>query len=255
MAIGIGQGVRGVRRLWRGVLDALLPPVCIGCDQPVDGPGLLCARCWPAVSFITAPQCAACGQPFELPVPAGTRCGACLADPPRFTCARSAVRYGGPVRDLVLRFKHADRLDLAPALARLMIQAGADCLAGADYLVPVPLHWRRRLFRRYNQSAELARGLARLGGPPVLVDALRRRRATPAQGRLNRLGRLRNVAGAFVVPPAGRGRIAGAHLVVIDDVLTTGATADACCRVLLAAGAARVDVLTLARVVHDASGA
>ncbi|PWR22455.1 amidophosphoribosyltransferase [Zavarzinia compransoris] len=246
---------KGAGAAGRFLLDFLLPPVCLGCDQGVDAPGLLCAACWPQVAFIGAPHCACCGLPFELPVPAETRCGACIAHPPAFARARSAVRYGGPIRDLLLRFKHADRLDLAPALARLMAQAGRDCLDGADYLVPVPLHWRRRLFRRYNQSAELARCLARAGGPPVLADVLARRRATPAQGRLGRIGRLRNVAGAFAVKPARRGPVAGAHLVLVDDVMTTGATVDACCRALLAAGAARVDVLTLARVIHDGGGA
>ncbi|MDD3447133.1 MAG: ComF family protein [Zavarzinia sp.] len=250
---------RGLRDIWRRgtgrVLDFLLPPSCLSCDAPVDAPGRLCARCWPKVGFISAPRCECCGLPFELPVPADTRCGACIAHPPRFHRARAVARYGGPMRDLLLRFKHADRLDLAPSLARLMMQAGGDCLAGADFLVPVPLHWRRRLRRRFNQSAELARHLAGQGGPPVLFGVLSRVRATPAQGRLGRLARLRNVARAFAVPEAARARVAGRHLVLIDDVMTTGATADACCRALLAAGAARVDVLTVARVIHDGEGA
>lgn len=237
-----------------GVLDFLLPPVCIGCDTPVDAPGRLCAACWPHVGFISAPLCACCGLPFELPAPPGTRCAGCIANPPPFATARAAARYGGPMRDLLLRFKHADRLDLAPSLARLMVQAGGDCLAGADALVPVPLHWRRRLMRRYNQAAELARGIARLSGVPQWSDVLARGRATPPQGRLGRLARLRNVTGAFKVPPAARARVAGRHLVLIDDVMTTGATAFACARALKAAGAARVDVLTVARVIHAGDG-
>ncbi|MCF4167044.1 ComF family protein [Zavarzinia compransoris] len=249
---------RGLSSLWRRgggrVLDFLLPASCLACDAPVDAPGRLCPSCWPEVGFISAPCCDCCGLPFELPVPPGTRCGACIAHPPRFTRARAVARYGGSIRDLLLRFKHADRLDLAPSLARLLAQAGGDCLAGADFLVPVPLHWRRRLRRRYNQSAELARHLGGLADVPVLHGALSRARATPAQGRLGRLARMRNVARAFVVPERARGRIAGRHLVLIDDVFTTGATADACCRALLAAGAARVDVLTVARVVRDADG-
>ncbi len=235
------------------LLDFLLPPVCVACDQPVDAPGRLCAACWPAVSFIAAPQCDRCGLPFELPAAPGAVCGACVAAPPRFTRARAAARYGGPVRDLILRFKHGDRLDLTPALARWLVQAGGDCLAGAEGLVPVPLHWRRRLGRRYNQSAELARAVAGLANVPLLADALVRRRPTPTQGRLGRLARLRNVAGAFAVrSPA---LVKGRHLVLVDDVLTTGATVDACARALLAAGAARVDVLTVARVIHAGEGA
>ncbi|MFA5120804.1 double zinc ribbon domain-containing protein [Zavarzinia sp.] len=237
---------RGATRL----LDFLLPPVCLGCDAGVDAPGRLCAACWPRVAFISAPLCVCCGLPFELPVPAGTLCAACIAAPPRFDHARAAARYGGPIRDLLLRFKHGDRLDLAPALGRLLVQAGADCLDGADALVPVPLHWQRRLARRYNQAAELARQVGALSGTPVWPDVLLRRRPTPPQGRLGRLARLRNVAGAFEVAAAAKPRIAGRHLVLIDDVFTTGATADACCRALKAAGAARVDLLTVARVVH-----
>jgi ComF family protein len=243
------------RRIVHGAatfLNFLLPPVCVACDQPVDAPGRLCAACWPAVSFITDPRCSCCGLPFELPVGEGALCGACVAAPPRFTRARAAARYVGPVRDLILRFKHGDRLDLTPALARWLVQAGGDCLDGADALVPVPLHWRRRLGRRYNQSAELARAVGGLAAVPVLTQALVRRRATPSQGRLGRLARLRNVAHAFEVPVAAA--VAGRHLVLIDDVMTTGATVDACARKLLAAGAARVDVLTVARVIHAGEG-
>lgn len=253
------MAVTALSTLWRRgggrLLDFLLPASCLACDAPVDAPGRLCASCWPKVGFISAPCCDCCGLPFELPVPAGTRCGACIAHPPRFTRARAVARYGGPIRDLLLRFKHADRLDLAPSLARLLVQAGGDCLAGADALVPVPLHWRRRLRRRYNQSAELARHVGGLAAVPVLHGALTRARATPAQGRLGRLARMRNVARAFAVPERARARIVGRHIVLIDDVFTTGATADACCRALLAAGAARVDVLTVARVVQDGDGA
>ncbi|PWR24783.1 amidophosphoribosyltransferase [Zavarzinia aquatilis] len=245
---------RQFRRGFTGLLDFLLPPACLGCDAAVDAPGRLCPECWPNVGFITAPQCACCGLPFELPVPAGTRCGGCIAHPPPFTVARAAARYGGPMRELLLRFKHADRLDLAPSLARLMAQAGVEALADADALVPVPLHWRRRLMRRYNQSAELARAISRIAHVPVLPQALVRARPTPPQGRLGRLARLRNVAGAFSVPAGAKGGIAGKHLVLIDDVLTTGATVYACARVLKAAGAARVDVLTAARVIHDGDG-
>ena len=252
----IARGMRDhFRRGFTGLLDFVLPPACLGCDAPVDAPGRLCADCWPKIGFISAPQCACCGLPFELPVPAGTRCGGCIAHPPPFTVARAAARYGGPMRELLLRFKHADRLDLAPSLARLMAQAGADALTGADALVPVPLHWRRRLTRRYNQSAELARAISRLAGVPVLPQALVRARPTPPQGRLGRLARLRNVAGAFTVPAGAKAAIAGRHFVLVDDVLTTGATVYACARVLKAAGAARVDVLTAARVIHDGNGA
>jgi ComF family protein len=239
--------VTGVRRAGRAMLDLLLPPLCLSCREPVDAPAGLCAACWTGLDFIAAPHCITCGLPFDLPAATGLACAACIATPPAFDRARAALAYGDGSRDLVLPFKHADRTDAAPALARLLRQAGAELLATADLIAPVPLHRARLLRRRYNQAALLALELGWLADRPVVPDLLVRRRATPSQAGRGAAERRRNVAGAFIVRPGQA--VAGRRILLVDDVLTTGATVEACARTLRRAGAAGVDVLTLARVV------
>ena len=240
-----------LRRVWSGLLDLLLPPRCLGCGTIVSENGTLCATCWQGITFLGAPCCACCGFPFDFDLGAGGMCGACLGAPPAFDRARSAMRYDDSSRHLVLALKHGDRLHLAPSLAPWMRRAGDALLADADIQVPVPLHWTRLASRRYNQSAVLAHAIAKAGGPPVAADCLIRRRRTPSQGRKNATARRRNVAGAFALRRADAVR--GKRVVLIDDVLTTGATVEECARVLKRAGAVRVDVLTLARVVRETS--
>ncbi|MGY9055453.1 MAG: ComF family protein [Alphaproteobacteria bacterium] len=171
---------------------------------------------------------------------------------PSLSSARAAVLYDDGSRNLILHLKHADALAGVPVLARWMQLAGASILAEADYLLPVPLHWTRLFKRRYNQSAELARALARLADVPALPDGLVRPAKTPSQGGLSRHGRQENVRDAFAVKDRYRSRINGAKIVLIDDVITTGATLDACAAVLLDTGAVCVDAITLARVDHGA---
>lgn len=231
------------------VLDALLPPRCAACGEPADRPRSLCLACWSALRFVTRPLCAVCGDPFETAPPGEPVCGDCLAAPPPWGRARSALRYDDASRPLVLGFKHGDRLHLAALLAGWMQAAGADLLAGAEVIVPVPLHRWRLLARRYNQAAVLAQALGRGTGVPVADAALLRVRRTPSQGRLSRDQRARNVQGAFRVAERQRPVIEGRRVLLVDDVLTTGATAAACTRALLRAGAGGVDLLTLARVV------
>jgi ComF family protein len=161
------------------------------------------------------------------------------------------VRYDDVARTLVHAFKYGDRLDLAPMIGRWMGRAGHELFEGADALVPVPLHWRRLWTRRFNQSGALAEAISRESGVPVAHVALRRVKATAQQVGLSRKDRARNVQGAFSVDAAGKAQIAGRRLILIDDVLTSGATTDACARALLRAGAAQVDVLVFARVVDD----
>ena len=240
-----------LRRAAQALLDALLPPRCLKCRATVTQSGTLCAPCWQSLQFLGEPCCACCGAPFEFAVGEGALCGECLRQPPAFDRARAALRYDGESRGLVLGFKHGDRLHLAPALAGWMRRAGAQLLADADALVPVPLHWTRLFARRYNQSAVLAHGIHRAGGPAVGADWLKRRRATPSQGKRNAVGRRRNGAAAFAVKPGLALR--GKRIVLVDDVFTTGATVSECARVLRRAGAARVDVLTLARTVREES--
>lgn len=238
------------RAIWAGV-DLLLPPRCAACGAIVDAQGAFCADCWGGLPFITAPMCASCGVPFETPQPAEATCGACLARPPRYT-ARAALAYEGPAREVVLRLKHGDRQHLAADMAGHLRRAAGELPEDA-VIVPVPLH-RWRLWKRgYNQAAELAKALARSSGRPLLVDALVRRRATRSSQGLNPTQRRRNLAGAIALPPRCKPLIAGRCIVLVDDVLTTGATANACARVLLRGGAASVRLLTLARVVRPAS--
>lgn len=241
----------GGARAARGLLDAVLPPHCLLCEAAVDVQGSLCAGCFAGLSFVTEPCCARCGVPFPSRAAAvgSTRlCPSCADRPPPFEAARAALRYDGGAQRLILPFKHGDRTELAAPLARHMARAGAALLARADLLAPVPLHPRRLLARRYNQAALLAGKLAKASGKPHLPDLLRRRRATPPLGEAGAAERAALVKGAFSVSRRGTARIAGRRVLLVDDVLTSGATAGACTEALLAAGAAAVDVLAAARV-------
>jgi len=233
----------------RRSLDVALPRLCPSCRDLVTDNGL-CPACWSKVAFIAAPYCPRLGIPFAYDPGPGILSMQAIADPPAFGRARAAVRYDDVARALVHAFKYGDRLDLAPLLGGWMARAGEELLDGADALVPVPLHWRRLWTRRFNQSAALAAAISRDSGVAVAHGALRRVKATQQQVGLSRSERASNVQGAFRV--AANAQVAGRRLVLIDDVLTSGATADACARVLLRAGASQVDVLVLARVVDAA---
>jgi ComF family protein len=242
----IGSGLRTALRL---TLDVALPPLCPSCREPLGEGAGLCATCWSKLSLIEPPYCARLGIPFSYDPGPGLLSMEAIANPPAYDRARAAVRYDDIARALVHRFKYGDRLDLAPMLGRWMARAGNELLDGAQALVPVPLHWRRLWARRFNQSAALAGAISALHGVPVLHGCLKRVRATPQQVGLNKNERAENVQGAFKVPPEAKAEIAGRRLVLIDDVLTSGATVEACARALLRAGAAHVDVLVFARVV------
>jgi len=237
-------------------LDLILPPRCLNCGKVVETPRSLCLECWRPLRFITDPCCDRCGQPFELPAPDSTGpagwCVPCYALPPRYDRARAALVYDDASRKLVLRLKHADRLDLAPALAGWMARAGSNLLAECDLIVPVPLHRWRLLRRRFNQAAVLALALGRISGKPVVPDLLVRRRATRSQGGMNPAARRRNVERVFAIGSRHRRHVAGRRVLLIDDVHTTGATLDACAVALKGAGAAAVDALTIARVPQQA---
>jgi ComF family protein len=250
--VAVGAAARtlaAVRTAWRFVLDVGLPPLCPACRAPLADPGGLCAGCWSRLAFIAPPYCERLGIPFVYDPGPGILSMAAIADPPAYTRARAAVRYDDVARTLVHAFKYADRLDLAPIMGGWMARAGRELLAEADALVPVPLHWRRLWARRFNQSAALAKIMAAASGVPLMHDGLRRVRATPQQVGLPRAQRATNVQGAFRVPPNRRAEVRGRRLVLVDDVLTTGATVDTCARALLREGAANVDVIVFARVV------
>ena len=209
------------------------------------------ADAWGRIRFLDGPVCDGCGAPFAYDP--GARCAACLAKPRAFDAARAACLYDETSREPILQLKHADRVDLAPMFARGLSRAARQLIDESDAIVPVPLHPFRLLRRRYNQAAEIARPLAAISGTPYLADALVRRRATETQGGKSGSGRLRNVAGAFHVPARRAERVAGLRILLIDDVLTTGATAEGCARALKAAGATQVNLAVVARV-QEAAG-
>jgi ComF family protein len=234
----------------RAALDLLLPPICPTCDRPVDAPGRFCADCFGHAAFITEPCCVHCGVPFSHLGQGGAErlCPGCRAHAQPWDQARAALRYDGQAKRLLLPFKHADRPELAAALAPLMARAGAALLRRAELIVPVPLHRRRLFARRYNQAALLALGLSRRSGVAAVPDLLRRTRATAPLGELGAEARAAAVAAAFAVRASRAARLVGRRVLLVDDVMTSGATAAACTEVLLAAGAVAVDVLVAARV-------
>jgi ComF family protein len=232
-------------------LDLLLPPRCLACGGATEGAGALCAPCWRKMNFMSPPWCACCGLPFPYDEGDGTLCAGCLAGSRQFDRARSVFAYDDHSRGLVLALKHGDRHQGVPAFGAWLARAGADLLADAELVAPVPLHWTRLFRRRYNQAALLAGATVRASARPELSfapDLLTRRRRTPSQGHRTRLQRAENVRSAFVLRRHESAE--GKRIVLVDDVLTSGATVEECARVLRRAGAARVDVLTLARAVR-----
>ncbi len=237
-----------VRLTGTRALNILVPPLCIGCDEPATEAHALCSACWRSIEFLTPLCCDKCGAPFDVTEQEGMLCAACHKEPPAYDKARAAMIYDDASKGLVLRFKHGDATWLAPSLARWIQQAGQGFWPEIDALIPVPLHRRRLFDRRYNQAAMLALETGRLVGKPAYVDVLCRSRATESQGKMNRRQRQENVKGAFTVSPRWRDKIAEKTLALVDDVMTTGATVEACANVLKKAGAKAVIVLTLARV-------
>lgn len=244
-----------LKRAGRAALDLVFPPLCIACRKQVGEPGALCADCWLKVQFLDGPMCECCGLPFEVDPGDGTLCAACHARHPFFDKARAVMRYDEHSRGPILALKHGDRLDLAPHFTRWLDRGGRALLDETDVILPVPLHVTRLWTRRYNQAAELARALSRLSGKSLNVLALTRNRPTESQGAMRSAkARRRNMLGAFRVSPRHKTAIAGRNVLLIDDVLTTGATVEACARALKRAGAAKVFVLALARVVRPLPG-
>jgi ComF family protein len=228
----------------------LLPPRCAACDNPVQTQGQLCGTCFGNTQFITQPFCVRCGVPFASTDQAGSDglCPGCQARPPSFRQARAALRYDNQARRLILPLKHGDRVELAAILAPMMARAGATLLDRADLLVPVPLHRGRLFERKYNQAAILAFAVGRLAHRPVLPDALSRIRRTAPLDEKSPEERAQEVAGAIQVRVARQSKLSGRTILLIDDVMTSGATANACATALLGAGAVAVDVLAAARV-------
>jgi ComF family protein len=232
------------------VLDLLLPPHCPTCATLVSHHGSFCARCFSALTFITDPLCTGCGLPFASRAFAGSLhlCPTCLDHPPPWREARAALLYNDAARALILPLKHADRQENAAVLAAQMARIGQTLLARADLLIPVPLHRSRLWLRGFNQAALLAQTLSRRARKPCAPAALRRIRPTPSLGALSAAKRAEVMDGAITIRPSQKRQIAGRSILLIDDVMTSGATASACTRVLLDEGAAHIDVLVAARV-------
>ena len=232
-------------------IDIILPPQSLMTGSLETG-GIE-GDIWAKVKFLDEPCCECCGFPFEFDEGVDALCGRCLIKRPAYDKARAGFEYDDVSRSLVLGFKHGGRTEGLHMFAGHMRRAGRKCLKDADFIVPVPLHVSRRIKRRYNQSALLARALAKICEPTFDPDILVRHRATATQGGRSASGRRRNVQGAFKVRDAALERVKDAKIVLIDDVMTTGATLESCARTLKRAGAAQVSALTLARVVKAAS--
>ena len=234
--------------LAHAALDAFYPPTCLACRAATDRHGALCPRCWSTIRFIERPFCERLGTPFEQNLGQGLISPQAMADPPAFSRARAVARFeDGPARTLVHRLKYSDRAELSRPIASWMARAGADILVDADLLAPVPLHALRLWRRQFNQAAALTTEISRQTGKPCNLAALRRIKATRSQVGLSRQQRAENVQGAFRI--AESAVVRDLNVVLVEDVLTSGATANAASRALLRAGAKRVDVLVFARVV------
>lgn len=236
----------------RALVALIYPPVCVACGGATGEPHGLCARCWSGLALIERPFCERLGTPFAADHGTGPLVSpAAIADPPVYGRARIAARYDDTARRLVHRLKYEDRLDLAVTLGGMMARAGRELVAEADVIVPVPLHRWRLWRRRFNQAMALGRVVGEASGLPCDPFLLARVKRTRPQVGLTRPQRAENLQGAFRVPEEARGRLAGRRVLLVDDVVTTGATANAASRALLRGGAAAVDVLAFARVVGE----
>ncbi|MFM1816460.1 MAG: hypothetical protein RLZ98_3155 [Pseudomonadota bacterium] len=240
----IGRGARALS-------DIVMPPVCLSCQRLLVDHNVLCGTCWSRISFIRPPVCDVLGLPLPFDPGGRTVSAAALAAPPDFDRARAVAAYGDVMARLIHGFKYADRHESRQLFVRWLVTVGSELLADADLIVPVPLHRWRLLTRKFNQAAILAGDISRAACIRFEPGLLRRTRNTRSQVGLTNAQRRRNTSGAFVVDHMKKARVAGRHVVLVDDVITTGSTAGACARALKRAGASRVDVLALAMVVHD----
>ncbi len=239
-------------RLWRGFVDLVTPSLCLGCGAGVGEPASLCLTCWANLQHLDEPVCDVLGTPFAYDQGEGAVSAQALADPPPWDRARAAVIFDDSSAKLVHALKYQDRQEAGLLMARMMARAGRRLLVESDVILPVPMHRFRLWRRRFNQSAFLAQRVAALSGKTWRHNVLLRVRRTRAQVGLDEAARRKNVRGAFRVPPEKIASVAGKSVLLVDDVRTTGATADACAAALKQAGAAHVSVLSFALVPHPA---
>ena len=247
----VARVLGAARSAGRFTLGVIYPPTCIDCAAATGEAHTLCAKCWGEVRFIERPFCERLGTPFGVDLGIPLLSPAAIADPPVFRRARAVARYDDVTRALVHRLKYGDRLELAKALGIMMTRSGAELLAEADVIVPVPLHRSRLWWRRFNQAMALSAVVSRTSAVPCDPFLLARVKRTTPQVGLTKNQRGENLQGAFRVPPWAKPRLEGKRVLLVDDVVTTGATANACSRALLRGGASAVDVLAFARVVAD----
>ncbi|NCP61932.1 MAG: ComF family protein [Alphaproteobacteria bacterium] len=240
------------------ILQFLLPARCLVCRDVIEEQGHICASCWGDLTFLSDAKCDRCGIPFEV-IDLKTQdgagenaltCPSCLKDPPPFHRSVSSLLYDDKSKDLILRFKHGDATHMAPAFGQWLAKAGKDILERTDYLVPVPLHWKRLLKRQYNQAALLVNELEKVCRVPALLEGLERTSHTPTQGYLTKEERHTNVSGKFVVPSKNKNIVNKKVITIVDDVYTSGATAKACAEALQQEGVSEINILTLARVAR-----
>ena len=243
----------GLQRMgWlKGAVDLILPNQCASCRELVEGGGVLCGACWRATPFISGLVCDACGAPLQGAAGELVHCDECLEHPPGWERGRAAMLYRDVARRLVLALKHGDRLDLVGPASDWMARSARPIVVEGMIAVPVPVHRWRLIRRRYNQAALLAQGLARRAGIACCPDAIVRGRPTGSQDGKSREQRFQNVSGAFVVPKRRVAAVAGHPILLVDDVMTSGATLAGCAEALRAAGSGPVSVAVLARVARS----
>lgn len=234
------------------IIDFILPPRCIVTGDVVDQQGMVSGQIWGTLNFIGSPYCNCCGFPFDFDMDGvndGNLCAVCIKHPPIYDYARSALVYDDASRDIILGYKHGDQTYAVPTFLPWLERAGADIFDGVDFIMPVPLHAFRLLRRRFNQAGLMAQYLSKSIRKECLVDGLKRIRATPTQGYLEKSERKKNVHNAFRINKKYKSKLEGKIILLIDDVLTTGATINECTKELQRHGVKEVRVLTLARVV------
>ena len=237
-----------MRKISRKLVDFLLPPTCPICYQKMENDGL-CPKCFSELEFIGTQKCSICGRPLDAIVPGMAVCAKCLKSPPYFRQAEAVLKYNAVSKKLILAFKHSDHIELNELFAKWISQNSSEIIKRNDVLIPVPLHRRRLIKRKYNQSALLAQKLAKKYGKIYDPLTLIRTKSTRSQGHLSPKKREKNVLGAFQVKRSQM--VQGKSVLLIDDVFTTGATVNECSKILIKSGAKSVDVLTLIKVVRE----